>query len=67
MLVLTRRTGESLFVTLTDGSVVEVFVASVRGNSVRLSIKAPRHVQIWREEVAERIRREKLAPDGNVA
>ena len=47
MLVLTRRPGESLMV----GDDVVVTVLDVRGDVVRLGIKAPRSIQVHREEV----------------
>ncbi len=54
MLILTRRVGEAV----TIGDEVTVTVLEVKGNQVRLGIKAPRAVSVHREEVAERIRRE---------
>lgn len=51
MLVLTRNTGESIRI----GDDIEISVAEVRGGSVRLSIKAPRDVRIYREEVYQRV------------
>ena len=47
MLVLTRRPGESIMIG--DGIVVTVL--DVRGDVVRVGIKAPRSVQVHREEV----------------
>lgn len=59
MLILTRRMGESL----TIGDNVTVTVLSVKGSQVRLGIKAPREVAVHREEIYERIQREKgIAP-----
>ncbi len=54
MLILTRRTGE----TLKIGDDVEVTVLGVKGNQVRLGITAPKEVAVHREEVYERIREE---------
>ena len=54
MLILTRRTGERLRI----GDDVEVTVMAVNGSQVRIGIKAPRHVTVDREEIAERKRRE---------
>jgi carbon storage regulator len=50
MLILTRRQGE----TIKIGENVEVTVLNVRGNQVRLGIKAPVTVAVDREEIAER-------------
>jgi carbon storage regulator len=47
MLVLTRRTGESVMI----GDDVVITVLECRGDVVRLGIKAPRDVQVHREEV----------------
>ncbi len=54
MLILTRRIGE----TLCIGADIEVTVLAISGSQVRLGIKAPRHVSVDRQEVAERKRRE---------
>ncbi len=55
MLILTRRAGE----TLRIGENVEVTVMAVNGAQVRIGIKAPRHVVVDREEIAERKRRDR--------
>lgn len=47
MLVLTRRPGESVMI----GDDVVVTVLEVRGDVIRIGIRAPRHVQVHREEV----------------
>ena len=56
MLILTRRTGETLILG-KDGD-VEVTVLNVRGNQVRLGVKAPRDVGVHRKEVYARIMQE---------
>jgi carbon storage regulator len=55
MLILTRRVGE----TITIGSNVTVTVLGVKGTQVRIGINAPRDVEVHREEIYERIRRER--------
>jgi carbon storage regulator len=55
MLVLTRRIGE----TVTIGNDITLTVLSVRGNQVRVGIGAPKEVEVHREEIYERIQREK--------
>jgi carbon storage regulator len=55
MLILTRRTGETLHI----GDDVEVTVMAVNGSQVRIGIKAPRTVAVDREELAERKQRDK--------
>ena len=62
MLVLTRRPGESVMV----GDDVVITVLDVRGDVVRIGIKAPRSVQVHREEVykeLQRVNRESASPD----
>jgi carbon storage regulator len=53
VLVLTRRPGESVMI----GDDVVVTVLDVRGEVVRLGIKAPRSVQVHREEVYRELQR----------
>ena len=55
MLVLTRKPGQSIMI----GDDIEVQVLSVAGDKVRLGITAPREVGIFRDEVYERIERDR--------
>ena len=55
MLVLTRKPGEVLRI----GDDVTVTVLSVRGNIVRLGIAAPKSVAVHRQEVFDRMQRER--------
>lgn len=48
MLVLTRRIDETI---LIDGQ-IEIQILKVKGNTVRLGIKAPRDVKVLRGELA---------------
>jgi len=57
MLILTRRIGEVVKI----GADIDVIVSGVKGNQVRLGITAPREVEVYREEIFERIKRERLA------
>jgi carbon storage regulator len=50
MLILTRRPGE----TIKIGDGIEVTVMEVKGNQVRLGVKAPREIAVDREEIAKR-------------
>jgi carbon storage regulator len=52
LLILTRRVGE----TLNIGDDVSITVLGIKGNQVRVGIKAPPEVAVHREEVAERLR-----------
>jgi len=55
MLILTRRVGETLMI----GDEVTVTVLGVKGNQVRLGVNAPKEVAVHREEIYERIKRER--------
>lgn len=55
MLILTRRVGE----TLVIGDDVTVTVLGIKGNQVRIGVKAPKDVPVHREEIFERIRVER--------
>ncbi|PPK66464.1 carbon storage regulator CsrA [Actinokineospora auranticolor] len=54
MLVLTRRTGESVRI----GDEVTVTVLDIRGDVVRVGIQAPRSVAVHRDEVYRELRKE---------
>lgn len=55
MLILARRVLE----TLRIGDEVAVTVLGVKGNQVHIGIDAPRNVAVHRQEIYERIQREK--------
>jgi carbon storage regulator len=54
MLVLTRKVHQSIVI----GEGVEVVVLEVRGEQVRLGIKAPKEVAVHRKEIFEQISQE---------
>jgi len=55
MLILTRRIGETLMV----GDDVAITVLGVKGNQIRLGVDAPKDVSVHREEIYQRIQRER--------
>ena len=54
LLILTRRTGE----TLNIGDNIQVTVLGIKGNQVRIGINAPKDVAVHREEIYEKIKHE---------
>lgn len=54
MLVLTRKSGESI----TIGDDIRIFIQEVRGNQVKIGIQAPPNVAVHREEIYLRIQEE---------
>ena len=55
MLILTRRVGEKLII----GDDIIVTILSLKGNQIRVGIDAPREVEVHRQEVFDRIQKEK--------
>ena len=60
MLILTRRPLEAVMI----GHDVTVTVLGVKGNHVRIGIKAPKSVPVHREEIYEAIQREQREQRG---
>lgn len=54
MLILTRKVGEAIAI----GEDIEVHVIEAKGNQVKLGIRAPKHVEVHREEIFRRIQEE---------
>ena len=51
MLILTRKIGETLMI----GGDLAITVLGVKGNQVRIGVKAPKEVAVHREEIFEKI------------
>jgi carbon storage regulator len=54
MLVLTRKVHQSIII----GDEIEVVVLEVRGEQVRIGIRAPKNVSVHRKEIYEQIQEE---------
>ncbi len=55
MLILTHRIGETVMI----GDEVTLTILGIQGNQLRIGIKAPKHVEVHREEIYQKIQREK--------
>jgi carbon storage regulator len=52
MLVLTRKLGEAI----TIGESIRLIVVDIDSNQVKIGIDAPRSVEVYREELYEKIK-----------
>jgi carbon storage regulator len=57
MLVLARRLNESIMI----GDEIEVVVIDIKGDQVKLGIRAPKRITVHRKEIYEEIRKENIA------
>jgi carbon storage regulator len=57
MLVLARRLNESIMI----GDDIEVVIIDIKGDQVKLGIRAPKRVTVHRKEIYEEIRKENIA------
>lgn len=51
MLVIARKTGQKFLI----GDEVEITIASIKGDQVRLAINAPRRITVLRAEVVDQV------------
>jgi carbon storage regulator len=61
MLVLARRLNESIMI----GDDIEIVVIDIKGDQVKLGIKAPRKVTVHRKEIYQEIKQENIAAMGS--
>lgn len=61
MLVLSRHRDESIMI----GDDVVITIVDIRGDKVRLGIKAPQEITVHRQEVYDAIKRENEATQGS--
>ncbi len=61
MLVLARRLNESIMI----GDDIEVVVIDIKGDQVKLGIKAPRKITVHRKEIYQEIKQENIAAMGS--
>ena len=62
MLVLARRLNESIMI----GEDIEIVVIDIKGDQVKLGIKAPRKVTVHRKEIFEDIKGQNIAASQSV-
>ena len=61
MLVLARRINESIMI----GDDIEIVVIDIKGDQVKLGVKAPKKVTVHRKEIYDEIRRENMSALNN--
>jgi carbon storage regulator len=59
LLILTRRMGEGFVI----GNEITVTVVALTRNQVRLGVSAPRDVEVYRQEIHDRVQAEKALAD----
>ena len=55
MLVLSRKSGESVVIVSPQGALVEVFVTKIDDNQAKIGINAPADFKIFRKEIYDRV------------
>lgn len=62
MLILSRKKNEKIVIDEN----IEITIVEIRGDKVRVGIKAPREIPVHRSEVYEAIQQEKVSVQSNV-
>jgi len=57
VLALTRKTGQSIII----GGQIEILIVEIKGDQVRLGIRAPKDISVFRKEIYETIQAENKA------
>jgi carbon storage regulator len=55
MLILSRKRNQKILIFVENVGVIEVMVTEIRGDKVRLGVKAPKNIPVHREEVVQRL------------
>jgi len=61
MLVLARHVNDSIVI----GENVEIIVVEIKGDQVKLGVKAPKEVKVFRGEIFAEIQKENVAAAGS--
>jgi carbon storage regulator len=56
MLILTRKINETIMI----GDSIEISIVDIKGDQVKVGIRAPRHVKVYRQEVYMAIQKENI-------
>lgn len=59
MLVLSRNVGESLII----GDDIQVAIVGIKGGYVRIGVEAPKHIEVHRQEVYDRLQQGSPPPE----
>lgn len=61
MLVLARKKGESIMI----GDNIEIVILGSEGDTIRIGIRAPKHVEVFRKEIYQQIQESNKEATGN--
>jgi carbon storage regulator CsrA len=67
MLIVTRRPGEHIDVTLEDGRRITIVLIGLDRNRARIGIEAPRTIDVDRAEITKRKEKGSMPANGNLA